>query len=152
MLDMPHRVILERAADHPCIDLENRVQWTRLSRSMSGVEFLLVRYPPGSWSSGADGRFMHHAGHEFAYLLSGELTVEISFDNHLDTYEVRAGDSITFPAPMPHRLGNRTGQPATAIWCIFAAGGGGVHKNGVWVSPAADLAAILQILPPGHEG
>jgi transcriptional regulator with XRE-family HTH domain/mannose-6-phosphate isomerase-like protein (cupin superfamily) len=152
VLDMPNRVILERAADHPCIDLENRVQWTRLSRSMSGVEFLLVTYPPGSWSSGADGRFMHHAGHEFAYLLSGALTVEISFDNHLDTYEVRAGDSITFPAPMPHRLGNRTGQPATAIWCIFAAGSGGVHKNGVWVSPAADLASIMQILPTSHEG
>ncbi len=151
VLDMPNRVILERAADHPCIALESRVQWTRLSRSMSGVEFLLVTYPPGSWSSGADGRFMHHAGHEFAYLLSGMLTAEISFDNHLDTYEVRAGDSITFPASMPHRLGNRTGKPATAIWCIFAAGGASVHKSGVWVSPAADRAAILEILPPGHE-
>jgi transcriptional regulator with XRE-family HTH domain/uncharacterized RmlC-like cupin family protein len=151
MLDMPNRVILERAADHPCIALENRVQWTRLSRSMSGVEFLLVTYPPGSWSSGADGRFMHHAGHEFAYLLNGMLTVEISFDNHLDTYEVRAGDSITFPATMPHRLGNRSGEPATAIWCIFAAGGSGVHESGVWVSPAADHAALVQVLPPGHE-
>jgi transcriptional regulator with XRE-family HTH domain len=150
LLDMPNRIILERADDHPSIGLENRVQWTRLSRSMSGVEFLLVTYPPGSWSSGADGRFMHHAGHEFAYLLNGMLTVEISFDNHLDSYEVRAGDSITFPAAIAHRLGNRTSEPATAIWCIFAAGGGGssVHKNGVWVSPADDLSAILQVLPP----
>ncbi len=142
LLDMPNRVILERAADHPCIELENTVQWTRLSRSMSGVEFLLVTYPPGAWSSGADGRFMRHAGHEFAYLLNGLLTVEISFDNQLDSYEVRAGDSITFPAAMAHRLGNRSTEPATAIWCIFAAGGSGVHKNGVRVSPADGAAAV----------
>ncbi len=124
------------------IELENTVQWTRLSRSMSGVEFLLVTYPPGAWSSGADGRFMRHAGHEFAYLLNGLLTVEISFDNQLDSYEVRAGDSITFPAAMAHRLGNRSTEPATAIWCIFAAGGSGVHKNGVRVSPADGAAAV----------
>jgi transcriptional regulator with XRE-family HTH domain len=136
VLDMPNRVILERAADHPCIELENTVQWTRLSRSMSGVEFLLVTYPPGSWSSGADGRFMHHAGHEFGYLLHGLLTVEISFDNHLDRYDVRAGDSITFPAAIAHRLGNRSSEPAAAIWCIFAAGGASsIHENGVRVSP-----------------
>jgi transcriptional regulator with XRE-family HTH domain/uncharacterized RmlC-like cupin family protein len=139
VLDMPNRVILERAADHPCVELENTVQWTRLSRSMSGVEFLLVTYPPGSWSSGADDRFMHHAGHEFGYLLSGLLTVEISFDNHLDSYEVRAGDSITFPAAIAHRLGNHSSEPATAIWCIFAAGGASsIHKNGVRVSPPDD--------------
>jgi uncharacterized cupin superfamily protein/DNA-binding XRE family transcriptional regulator len=152
LLDMPNRVILERAADHPCIELENTVQWTRLSRSMSGVEFLLVTYPPGAWSSGADGRFMRHAGHEFAYLLNGLLTVEISFDNHLDSYEVRAGDSITFPAAMAHRLGNRSTEPATAIWCIFAAGGSGVHKNGVRVSPADGAAAEPAdppAMPPG---
>jgi transcriptional regulator with XRE-family HTH domain len=143
VLDMPNRVILERAADHPCIELENTVQWTRLSRSMSGVEFLLVTYPPGSWSSGADGRFMHHAGHEFAYLLSGLLTVEISFDNHLDSYEVRAGDSITFPAAIAHRLGNHSSEPATAIWCIFAAGGGSsIHENGVRVSPPGGMTAM----------
>jgi uncharacterized cupin superfamily protein/DNA-binding XRE family transcriptional regulator len=148
VLDMPNRVILERAADHPCIELENTVQWTRLSRSMSGVEFLLVTYPPGAWSSGTDGRFMHHAGHEFAYLLSGLLTVEISFDSHLDSYEVRAGDSITFPAAMAHRLGNRSTAPATAIWCIFAAGGGSsLHKNGVRVSPASPAAMPGD--PPG---
>lgn len=153
MLDMPNRVILERAADHPCIELENTVQWTRLSRSMSGVEFLLVTYPPGSWSSGADGRFMHHAGHEFAYLLSGSLTVEISFDNHLDSYEVRCGDSITFPAAIAHRLGNRSDEPATAIWCIFAAGGGSssIHKNGVWVSPPGGVPAMRREPPPGND-
>jgi transcriptional regulator with XRE-family HTH domain len=148
VIDMPNRVILERAADHPCIELENTVQWTRLSRSMSGVEFLLVTYPPGSWSSGADGRFMHHAGHEFAYLLSGLLTVEISFDNHLDSYEVRAGDSITFPAAIAHRLGNHSSEPATAIWCIFAAGGGGIHKNGVRVSPPSRASETVKDLPP----
>jgi transcriptional regulator with XRE-family HTH domain len=153
VLDMPNRVILERAADHPCIELENTVQWTRLSRSMSGVEFLLVTYPPGSWSSGADGRFMHHAGHEFAYLLSGSLTVEISFDNHLDSYEVRSGDSITFPAAIAHRLGNRSTEPATAIWCIFAAGSGSssIHKNGVWVSPPGGAPPGRREPPPGHE-
>lgn len=95
---------------------------------------------------------MHHAGHEFAYLLSGRLTVQIRFDNHVDTYEVRAADSITFPAALPHRLGNSTTEPATALWCIFADGASGVHHSGVWVSPEADVSAILQILPPGHEG
>lgn len=144
VLDMPNRLILERAADHPAIELENGVQWVRLSRSMSGVEFMLVTYPPGSWSSGEDGRFMAHAGHEFAYLLSGSLTVEVKFDSQYDTYEIRAGDSITFPATMAHRLGNATDEPAVALWCIFAAGKErDVHRNGVRLpSPRAGATPL----------
>jgi transcriptional regulator with XRE-family HTH domain len=135
ILDMPNRLILERAADHPAIEFENGVQWVRLSRSMSGVEFMLVTYSPGSWSSGADGRFMSHAGHEFAYLLGGSLTVEVKFDGQYDTYEVRAGDSITFPATMAHRLGNSADEPAVALWCVFAAGKElEAHRNGIRVS------------------
>jgi transcriptional regulator with XRE-family HTH domain/uncharacterized RmlC-like cupin family protein len=153
VLDMPNRLILERAADHPAIELENGVQWVRLSRSMSGVEFMLVTYPPGSWSSGADGKFMSHTGHEFAYLLGGSLIVEIKFDSQCDTYEIRAGDSITFPATMAHRLGNATDEPAVALWCIFAAGKErDVHSNGVRLTASRTAVSQLARKPaPGHR-
>jgi quercetin dioxygenase-like cupin family protein len=99
---------------------------------MSGVEFMLVTYAPESSSSAADGKFVSHAGHEFACLLRGSLIVEVGFDSQCDTYEIRAGDSLTFPAAMAHRLGNATDEPAVALWCIFAVGQDrDAHRYGV---------------------
>ena len=58
---------------------------------------------------------MRHAGQEFGYVLTGRLTIHVGFDTH----RLGPGDSISFPATTPHRLGNDGTEPATAIWCIL---------------------------------
>ena len=111
---------LQRQGEHHALELESGVQWSRLTAgSFPGVEFLRVEYQPGACSS-REGAFMRHAGQEFGYLLSGRLRVDVGFD----TYELGPGDSISFPATTPHRLGNDGLDPAHAIWCIL-----GRHAN-----------------------
>jgi transcriptional regulator with XRE-family HTH domain len=111
---------LQREGQHEALELESGVLWSRLTAgSYPGVEFLHVTYQPGARSS-REGAFMRHAGQEFGYLLSGRLRVDVGFD----TYELGPGDSISFPATTPHRLGNAGPDPVHAIWCIL-----GRHAN-----------------------
>ena len=108
-------VSLQRGGEHEALDLESGVRWHRLTAgSYPGVEFLHVEYQPGGSSTG-DGTFMRHAGQEFGYVLSGRLTISVGFDTH----RLGPGDSISFPATTPHRLGNDGTEPAMAIWCII---------------------------------
>src|SRR5215212_9659962 len=94
---------------------ESGVRWRRLTAgSYPGVEFLQVEYQPGGSSAG-DGTFMRHAGQEFGYVLAGRLTIHVGFEAH----ELGPGDSISFPAATPHRLGNDGTDPAVAVWCII---------------------------------
>jgi transcriptional regulator with XRE-family HTH domain len=106
---------LKRAGDQQTLELETGVRWSRLTAgSFPGVEFLLVTYPPGACSS-REGTFMRHAGQEFGYVLSGRLQVDVGFDRH----RLGPGDSISFPATTPHRLGNDGPEAARAVWCIL---------------------------------
>jgi 2-haloacid dehalogenase len=105
----------QRSGEHEVLELESGVHWRRLTAgSLPGVEFLHVSYAPGARSS-RDGAFMRHAGQEFGYVLSGRLAVEVGFD----AYQLGPGDSISFPAPTPHRLSNPGTEPATAVWCVL---------------------------------
>jgi transcriptional regulator with XRE-family HTH domain len=111
---------LQRSGEHETLELESGVHWRRLTTgSYPGVEFLHVEYQPGGSSTG-DGTFMRHAGQEFGYVLAGRLTIDVGFEAH----ELGPGDSISFPATTPHRLGNDGTEPAVAIWCII-----GRHAN-----------------------
>ena len=108
-------VSLQRGGEHEALELESGVRWHRLTAgSYPGVEFLHVEYQPGGSSTG-DDTFMRHAGQEFGYVLAGRLTIHVGFDAH----ELGPGDSISFPATTPHRLGNHGTEPAAALWCII---------------------------------
>jgi transcriptional regulator with XRE-family HTH domain len=105
----------QRSGEHEVLELESGVHWRRLTAgSLPGVEFLHVSYAPGARSS-RDGAFMRHAGQEFGYVLSGRLVVDVGFDS----YQLGPGDSISFPAPTPHRLSNPGTEPTTAVWCVL---------------------------------
>jgi transcriptional regulator with XRE-family HTH domain len=105
----------QRSGEHEALELESGVHWRRLTAgSLPGIEFLHVSYAPGACSS-RDGAFMRHAGQEFGYVLSGRLVVDVGFDS----YQLGAGDSISFPAPTPHRLSNPGTEPAAAVWCVL---------------------------------
>jgi transcriptional regulator with XRE-family HTH domain len=105
----------QRSGEHEVLELESGVHWRRLTAgSLPGVEFLHVNYAPGACSS-RDGAFMRHAGQELGYVLSGRLVVDVGFDS----YQLGAGDSISFPAPTPHRLSNPGTEPTAAVWCVL---------------------------------
>lgn len=108
-----------RPADRPEILMHSGVTWERLTAtSQLGVDFLLITYPPGSSSS--DGPTLaRHAGHEWGYVLEGELKVTIGFDSH----DLRAGDALSFDSTTPHRFENVSDQPARAVWFTLGRAG-----------------------------
>jgi len=106
---------VQRAADNPIIALEHGVRWERLAVGSGGpADAILVTYEPGA-SSSIEGKLMRHAGIEYAYMLEGELTLQLEFD----TYVLRAGDSLQFESARPHMFSNRGDGVAKGIWFVL---------------------------------
>lgn len=119
---------IQRAQGRHRIRLASGVIWERLTAvSEPGVEFLYVIYEVGGASSPADA-YQRHAGHEWAYVISGVLHVRIAFDE----YVLEAGDSISIDSTIPHRLANLGDTPAHAIWFVLgrAPNGGAAFHAG----------------------
>ncbi len=115
---------VERAGHRAYLELESGVRWERLTpNSLPGMEFLYVRYEVGA-SSTASGKHTRHQGIEFGYVTSGSLHVTVGFDEIV----LESGDSLMFDAATPHRLENRGGSPAEAVWLI-------IGRNSIASSP-----------------
>jgi quercetin dioxygenase-like cupin family protein len=94
--------------------MENGVIWERLAVGEGGpADALLVTYAPGATSS-IEGKLMRHSGIEYAYLIEGELTLQLDFD----TFTLHAGDSLQFDSVRPHLYSNRGDVPARGIWFV----------------------------------
>lgn len=105
---------VQRAADNPVIEMENGVRWERLAVGAGGpAEGVLVTYDPGA-SSSIEGKLMRHVGFEYAYLLEGELTLQLEFGTHV----LRPGDSLQFDSTRPHLYTNRGTEPAKGVWFV----------------------------------
>ena len=61
---------------------------------------------------------VQHAGHEFNYVVSGEIEVHVRDKR----YRLARGDSLTFPSDWPHRVTNPTDTDSDVI-CLFVRGG-----------------------------
>lgn len=103
-----------RSADRSAIDFTSGVHWERLSAPGDSVELLWITYQPGS-ASGED--FMRHSGREYGVVISGRLGVSIGFES----YELDAGDAISFQSSAPHHLGAIGDAPAVAVWVMLEA-------------------------------
>jgi transcriptional regulator with XRE-family HTH domain/quercetin dioxygenase-like cupin family protein len=109
-----------RPADREILELDSGVTWERLGRVPgTHVDFLLITYAPGG-SSSSNGRLMRHPGREYGYLVQGELTVTLGFDEHL----LRPGDAVCFESSTPHRYRNDGEQPAVGVWFVIELDGG----------------------------
>jgi transcriptional regulator with XRE-family HTH domain len=94
--------------------LDSGVTWEQLSAAHEvAIDFLFVRYDVGG-SSVPDEKLTRHAGIEYGYIISGTLEIALGFD----TYQVSAGESISFDSSTPHRLTNRGDVPVEAIWFV----------------------------------
>lgn len=110
---------VQRGEDCQRLQLGSGVTWALLTASpRPDIDFLRTTYAVGSESTPADA-LMRHAGHEYGTVLEGRLGVTVGFD----TYELEAGDSISFESSTPHRLYNAGDEPAVAIWVVVGRGG-----------------------------
>jgi transcriptional regulator with XRE-family HTH domain len=124
--------IIQRAADNPVLEMENGVRWERLALGEHGpADPLLVTYEPGA-SSSIEGKLMRHAGLEYAYLMEGELVLQLDFE----TFVLSPGDSVHFDSVRPHLYSNRGDVPARGIWFVV---GRRQHNQAM---PSADAALI----------
>jgi len=105
---------VQRKRNRTSINLESGVGWDRLTAQPDhNVDFLLLRYPPGSESTPGDS-LMRHNGMEYGYILSGTLEVSIGFD----TYVIGPGDSISFDCTQPHRFATVGDTTVEAVWFV----------------------------------
>lgn len=118
---------VQRAEENPVIEMENGVRWERLAVGDGSADALLVTYEPGA-SSSVEGRLMRHAGVEYAYLLEGELTLQLDFD----TFVLRPGDSLHFDSIRPHLYTNRGTTHARGLWFVT---GRHEHNQAMPVAP-----------------
>ena len=106
---------VQRGTDNPVIEMENGVHWERLAAGAGGpADALLVTYEPGA-SSSIEGKLMRHAGIEYAYMLEGELTLNLDFDTHV----LGPGDSLQFDSVRPHLYTNKGSTIAKGVWFVF---------------------------------
>jgi len=105
---------VQRGTNRTSISLESGVSWERLTAQPDhNVDFLILRYPPGSESTPSDS-LMRHNGTEYGYILKGRLQVSIGFD----TYEIGPGDSIAFDCTQPHRFATVGDETVEAVWFV----------------------------------
>jgi transcriptional regulator with XRE-family HTH domain/quercetin dioxygenase-like cupin family protein len=103
-----------RPPDRPCLTLDTGVTWERLGQlPPHNTDFLLITYPPGGTSSSSD-RLMRHSGAEYGYVIAGELTLTLGFDN----IRLRPGDAVSFESTTPHKYRNEGEEPAVGVWFV----------------------------------
>jgi transcriptional regulator with XRE-family HTH domain len=118
---------VQRSTSRTSISLESGVSWQRLTAQPDHkVDFLYLRYPPGSESTPADS-LMRHNGTEYGYILSGTLQVSIGFD----TYEIGPGDTIAFDCTRPHRFAAVGDEAVEAVWFVVGRGNTPVDDSSV---------------------
>ncbi|WP_426321908.1 helix-turn-helix domain-containing protein [Microbacterium sp. E-13] len=144
---------LQRSHDNPVIEMENGVRWERLAMGSDGpADPLLVTYQPGA-SSSLEGRLMRHLGVEYAYIISGEISFQLEFDDH----QLRAGDSIYFDSSRPHMFSNRGAVPAVGVWFVVgrreagAPGSVNSEEHGAVRSAVGVLRRLDSLEPTGGE-
>ncbi len=83
-----------------------------LSANLNGQLILgISRYKPGA-STGDD--CYHHQGEEAGLVIAGTLSLSLGEE----TYELKEGDSFSFPSHLPHRYANASSsEDAVVVWC-----------------------------------
>lgn len=74
------------------------------------LEILHSRFPPGTYSQ----QSYSHEGEEAGYILSGIFELWVG-DRH---FQLREGDSFSYPSQEPHRYGNPGDSDTLVLWVI----------------------------------
>ena len=144
---------VQRAGENPVLEMENGVHWERLAVGEGGpADALLVSYDPGA-SSSIEGKLMRHSGVEYAYILEGELTLQLDFDTHV----LGPGDSLQFDSVRPHLYSNNGTTVARGVWFVVGrrqqnqamptAPGSDAARAGAPLSSAVDVLRAMDDIP-----
>lgn len=111
----PAGVAVRRGWEVSPVTLDGGVSFRRLSPTPTrGLDFFESIYPPGATATLGDAGLFKHEGYEIGNVVAGELTVELADDEVV----LAAGDSISYPCSVPHRVRNAGVRPAVATWLI----------------------------------
>jgi transcriptional regulator with XRE-family HTH domain len=101
-----------RRGERRSIAIDGGIRWELLAPETDpDVEFLEIVYEPRAESSPT---LYRHPGKELVRVLEGAFEIHIGFD----VYRLEEGDSIAFPASLPHRYVNPTESTARAMTII----------------------------------
>jgi hypothetical protein len=89
-------------------------QWTLPARGELPAPYIRTR---SRLASGEE--FVCHAGHEFNYLADCRLVIEVG----TQWFELKPGDTLTFPATTPHRLSNPWAETAELVRVFVSSSG-----------------------------
>lgn len=104
-----------RRGERAEITLAEGVHWGRLTSAPNPyVDFLHVTYDVGGESCPVNA-LMRHAGHEYGLVLRGRLGATVGFES----FELEAGDAISFPSSVPHRFWTIGDEPSVVVWTII---------------------------------
>jgi uncharacterized cupin superfamily protein len=78
---------------------------------------------------------MRHSGVESAYILEGELTLQLEFDVHV----LGPGDSLQFDSVLPHLYSNQGSTIAKGVWFVV-----GRRQQGEDLTPAPGLESLAR--------
>jgi transcriptional regulator with XRE-family HTH domain/quercetin dioxygenase-like cupin family protein len=108
------RLSVTKPGDRTRLVMDSGVIWEQLARHTDHhLDFIEVTYPAGS-SSTTDNRMLRHDGHEYVYLLEGELQVTLGFDE----LTLRADEAMGLDSSIPHLFKNLGTTPARGIWFV----------------------------------
>ena len=116
--EVPHLVVTRRGEGRKRRRAGHRVE--ELSPPLPGqrAELSMHTLDPGAATGGADDPPIHEPGsRETVYVQAGSVVLAIDGAEH----ELRAGDSVTFDADLPHLFENR-GRGRTEFLAVVAAG------------------------------
>ena len=80
------------------------------TKAVKSFEFLMSSFPPGCDFEEAP---YSHEGEECGVVIEGRLQIQIDSVE----YELRAGDSFSFPSTLKHRYSNPGDEETRVIWC-----------------------------------
>lgn len=108
------KVTLIRAKDRTNYMMQNVIYQKLTDNTLQdpySVEALMLEIAPG----GEKGNLEYgHLGRELGIILEG--CAELVYGT--ESYEICKGDSISFPADIPHTLKNTSKEPMKALWVI----------------------------------
>lgn len=106
--------VVLRARDRATIKLQSGPRWERLTpAAQTEAEFLEVIYEPHAGDA-EELEFARHEGVEYGVVISGELTIQVSFERTV----LFPGDSIRLDSGIPHRFWNAGPAEVRAIWFV----------------------------------
>jgi transcriptional regulator with XRE-family HTH domain len=101
-----------RRSDRRSIAIDGGIRWELLSpETEPEAEFLEIVYEPHAESSPT---LYRHPGKEMVRVVAGAFDIHIGFD----VFRLEEGDSIVFPASLPHRYVNPTDSVSSALTVI----------------------------------